>query len=104
MRARLIDFGTAVDVTREQYPGDCVPSSFSAPELEQSDQVDLMACDVYAVGAIWYSLIEMQLYDPGMEGCAILDEMIWRMLRRDPAQRPMMHQVYEYLCGEGRLC
>lgn len=99
--AKLIDFGTAVDVTRESYPTDCVPSPFSAPELEQSNQVDLMACDVYALGAIWYSLIGMELYDPERQevgGCnPDLDKMIPRMLRRDPGERPMMHQVYEYL-------
>ena len=95
--AKLIDFGTAVDITKEPYPTDCVPSSFSAPELEQSDQVDLMACDVYALGAIWYSLIEMELYDPEKE--EPVDGMLQRMLKRDPMERPMMHQVYDYLCA-----
>jgi serine/threonine protein kinase len=104
MVAKLIDFGTAVDITREGCPMDCVPSSFSAPELEEGDEVDLMACDVYALGAIWYSLVEMELYESRMEGHVLMDEMLSRMLRRDPKQRPMMHQVHKYLSAQNNAC
>ena len=108
--ATLIDFGTAVDIAKGHYPADCVPSPFSAPELEQSNQADLMCCDVYALGAIWYSLIEMELHDPEKQGIETgegekaLDGMIRRMLKKDPMERPMMYQVREYLCAGNSWC
>lgn len=100
---KLIDFGTVARVGPRGIPlisseGEAViEGPFTAPEVLQDDKADLRAAEVYALGQLWFALVQVDIYDPEDPKATAtlrkLDPLLQRMLSLRPANRPVMSEI-----------